>query len=169
MLVSTLCYIVANLLKKMSLSVEHLVTPSYFKLSENVSKIRRVNLLRTLCQVDGNSLQDTSSSLGLELRMDNVSKSYGGRRVVDRISISVKQGEVVGLLGPNGAGKSTIFNMIVGRESPSEGSVFLGDTDITKLSLQRRARLGVGYMTQVSNILSSDIFLHRNQDISPVS
>jgi ABC-type bacteriocin/lantibiotic exporter with double-glycine peptidase domain len=85
----------------------------------------------------------------LELRMQNVSKFYKDRKVVDGISMNIGQHEVVGLFGPNGAGKSTTFNIIVGREQPSSGCVLLGAIDITRFSLQRRARLGIGYMTQV--------------------
>jgi ABC-type bacteriocin/lantibiotic exporter with double-glycine peptidase domain len=85
----------------------------------------------------------------LELQMQNVSKFYKDRKVVDGISMNIGQHEVVGLFGPNGAGKSTTFNIIVGREQPSSGCVLLGAIDITRFSLQRRARLGIGYMTQV--------------------
>ncbi|KAH8961688.1 hypothetical protein BDL97_05G062000 [Sphagnum fallax] len=87
-----------------------------------------------------------------ELQMQNVSKFYKDRKVVNGISMNIGQHEVVGLFGPNGAGKSTTFNIIVGREQPSSGCVLLGAIDITRFSLQKRARLGIGYMTQEPSV-----------------
>jgi lipopolysaccharide export system ATP-binding protein len=72
--------------------------------------------------------------------------------VVNGVNIALKRGEVVGLLGPNGAGKTTTFHMIVGLLSPDEGSVHLEDRDISRLPMYRRARLGVGYLSQESSI-----------------
>jgi lipopolysaccharide export system ATP-binding protein len=79
-------------------------------------------------------------------------KSYRGRRVVDDVSFEVAPGEVVGLLGPNGAGKTTSFNMVVGLVSPDRGQVRLGEHDLTKLPMHRRARLGVGYLPQEASV-----------------
>ena len=79
-------------------------------------------------------------------------KSYGGRNVVKRVSLSVKTGEVVGLLGPNGAGKTTIFYMVVGLISPDKGKVFVDHNEITDQPIYRRARLGVGYLPQEPSI-----------------
>jgi len=79
-------------------------------------------------------------------------KSYRGRRVVDGVSFEVRPGEVVGLLGPNGAGKTTSFNMVVGLVTPEAGRVTLGDHDLTRLPMHRRARLGVGYLPQEASI-----------------
>ncbi len=79
-------------------------------------------------------------------------KAYNGRRVVDEVSIEVKQGEVVGLLGPNGAGKTTSFYMVVGLARPDEGKVFLDDREITGLPMHRRAGLGLGYLPQETSI-----------------
>jgi len=79
-------------------------------------------------------------------------KSYGGRNVVKRVSLSVKTGEVVGLLGPNGAGKTTIFYMVVGLVSPDKGKVFVDHNEITDQPIYRRARLGVGYLPQEPSI-----------------
>jgi lipopolysaccharide export system ATP-binding protein len=79
-------------------------------------------------------------------------KSYGGRRVVDDVSLHVEKGEVVGLLGANGAGKTTTFYMIVGLERPDAGVVSLGDQDVTKLPMYLRARLGLGYLPQEPSI-----------------
>jgi lipopolysaccharide export system ATP-binding protein len=79
-------------------------------------------------------------------------KSYAGRNVVKRVSLTVKTGEVVGLLGPNGAGKTTIFYMVVGLVSPDKGKVFLDHHEMTDLPIYRRARLGVGYLPQEPSI-----------------
>ncbi len=83
---------------------------------------------------------------------DGLVKSYRGRRVVDGVSFHVAPGEVVGLLGPNGAGKTTSFNMVVGLVVPEAGAVRLGDRDLTRLPMHRRARLGVGYLPQEASI-----------------
>ncbi len=79
-------------------------------------------------------------------------KRYGGRRVVDGVSFRVAPGEVVGLLGPNGAGKTTSFNMVVGLVRPDEGSVRLGEEDLTRLPMHLRARRGVGYLPQEASV-----------------
>jgi len=84
--------------------------------------------------------------------LDNLVKVYGGRRVVDGVSLSVSPGETVGLLGPNGAGKTTTFYMIVGVVKPSSGQVLLGDHDITPFPMYKRARLGLGYLAQEPSI-----------------
>jgi len=88
----------------------------------------------------------------LVLRAEGLVKSYRGRRVVDGVSLHVGPGEVVGLLGPNGAGKTTSFNMVVGLVAPEAGKVLLGETDLTRLPMHRRARLGVGYLPQEASI-----------------
>jgi lipopolysaccharide export system ATP-binding protein len=79
-------------------------------------------------------------------------KTYRGRRVVDDVSISVHQGQVVGLLGPNGAGKTTSFYMIVGLISPDSGRVLLDDHDITELPMYQRARRGISYLPQEPSV-----------------
>lgn len=86
------------------------------------------------------------------LRTDKLVKTYGKRRVVNEISLSVGQGEIVGLLGPNGAGKTTTFYMTVGFVEPDEGHVYLDDKDITGLPMYKRARLGVGYLPQEASV-----------------
>jgi lipopolysaccharide export system ATP-binding protein len=81
-----------------------------------------------------------------------ITKAYRGRKVVDNVSIWVKQGEVVGLLGPNGAGKTTSFYMIVGLISPDSGRVMLDDLDITPLAMYQRARKGISYLPQEASV-----------------
>lgn len=90
----------------------------------------------------------------LVLRADGLVKRYRKRSVVKAIEIEVRQGEIVGLLGPNGAGKTTTFYMIVGMVRPDSGRVFLGDEDITKLPMYKRARRGIGYLAQEASIFS---------------
>ena len=84
----------------------------------------------------------------MKLHTQEISKSYRGRQVVQKVSIEVNQGEIVGLLGPNGAGKTTSFYMIVGLVKPDQGTVFLDEIDITKLPMYKRAQLGIGYLPQ---------------------
>ncbi len=82
----------------------------------------------------------------------DLTKSYRGRKVVDDISLSIAQSEVVGLLGPNGAGKTTTFYMIVGLVAPDAGRVFLDEADITRLPMYLRARSGISYLPQEPSI-----------------
>jgi lipopolysaccharide export system ATP-binding protein len=86
------------------------------------------------------------------LETTEISKSYRGRKVVDNVSIKVKQGEVVGLLGPNGAGKTTSFYMIVGLISPDSGRVSLDSVDLTPLAMYQRARKGISYLPQEASV-----------------
>ena len=86
------------------------------------------------------------------LSTQEISKAYRGRKVVDDISLWVKQGEVVGLLGPNGAGKTTSFYMIVGLITPDSGRVRLDDEDITDLPMYQRARRGISYLPQEQSV-----------------
>ncbi len=79
-------------------------------------------------------------------------KNYRGRKVVRGISLQVNHGEVVGLLGPNGAGKTTTFYMVVGLVRPDQGRVFLDGTDITKMPMYRRAKDGLGYLSQEPSV-----------------
>ena len=88
----------------------------------------------------------------MELMAENLVKKYKGRNVVNQVSVSVKQGEIVGLLGPNGAGKTTSFYMIVGLIKPNDGHIFLDDKDITGLAMYRRAKLGIGYLAQEASV-----------------
>jgi lipopolysaccharide export system ATP-binding protein len=86
------------------------------------------------------------------LRAERLTKSYGGRRVVNEISIEVGAGEVVGLLGPNGAGKTTTFYMMVGFTRPDAGVVYLNGEDVTALPMYERARRGISYLPQEPSI-----------------
>lgn len=79
-------------------------------------------------------------------------RSYGARRVVDRVGLTVGPGEIVGLLGPNGAGKSTTFGMLAGTVRPDAGCVGLDGTEVTRLPLYARARLGLGYLAQEPSV-----------------
>ena len=88
------------------------------------------------------------------IKTDKLVKIYNERHVVDGVSIEVEQGTVVGLLGPNGAGKTTTFYMIVGIETPNDGSVTLDGRDISKLPMYERARAGIGYLPQEASIFS---------------
>jgi|LNFM01.1.fsa_nt_gb lipopolysaccharide export system ATP-binding protein len=83
---------------------------------------------------------------------EGVQKSYGKRRVVKGVSLSVARGEVVGLLGPNGAGKTTVFYMITGLVAADAGRITIDGRDVTRLPMYRRARLGIGYLPQEASI-----------------
>jgi len=86
------------------------------------------------------------------LRTEKLVKEYRQRRVVNGISITVAAGEIVGLLGPNGAGKTTTFNIVVGVVKPEAGRVRFQNRDITRLPMHKRARLGIGYLTQEPSV-----------------
>lgn len=86
------------------------------------------------------------------LTASHVQKTYGRRRVVDDVSISVHEGEIVGLLGANGAGKTTTFYMLVGLESTEKGSIELNGMVVTRLPMYLRARLGLGYLPQEASV-----------------
>jgi lipopolysaccharide export system ATP-binding protein len=86
------------------------------------------------------------------LRAEHLIKKYKQRTVVNDVSFSVSQGEIVGLLGPNGAGKTTSFYMIVGLIKPNEGTIFLDDQDITADAMYRRAQKGIGYLAQEASV-----------------
>ncbi|MHB9108786.1 MAG: LPS export ABC transporter ATP-binding protein [Armatimonadota bacterium] len=86
------------------------------------------------------------------LRCEELVKRYGQRTVVNKVSVEVRPGEIVGLLGPNGAGKTTTFYMLVGLVRPNDGRVMLGAQDITRFPMYRRARLGLGYLPQEASV-----------------
>lgn len=92
----------------------------------------------------------------LELRAENLIKTYKKRTVVNNVSFNVKQGEIVGLLGPNGAGKTTSFYMIVGLIKPNDGHIFLQNgtesEEITSEPMYKRAQKGIGYLAQEASV-----------------
>lgn len=90
--------------------------------------------------------------MAMKIVLENIHKSYGKRVIVNRVNVSVAQGEVVGLLGPNGAGKTTTFYIATGLEKPNQGKVWLNDKDITRLPIHKRAQLGIGYLAQEPSI-----------------
>ena len=87
---------------------------------------------------------------GLKIR--NLVKSYRSRKVVNKVTLEIKQGEIVGLLGPNGAGKTTTFYMVVGLTRPDDGQVFLNDADITNSPMHQRAKKGLSYLPQEPSV-----------------
>lgn len=88
----------------------------------------------------------------MKLHTKGIVKKYGKRTVVKKVNLEVIQGEIVGLLGPNGAGKTTTFYMIVGLIRPYEGGIFINQTEITKMPVYKRARLGIGYLPQEASV-----------------
>jgi len=86
------------------------------------------------------------------LHSDKLVKRYRKRTVVNEVSIRVEQGEIVGLLGPNGAGKTTTFYMFVGLVQPNSGHIFLDDKNITSRAMFKRARMGIGYLSQEASV-----------------
>lgn len=108
-----------------------------------MSTIRKI--MRELKQVQN----ETNLAL---LQSEDLVKIYGKRQVVNRVSVRVQQGEIVGLLGPNGAGKTTTFYMITGMIRPNNGNILLDDEVITQFPMYKRARLGVAYLPQEASI-----------------
>lgn len=88
----------------------------------------------------------------MTLVLENIHKSYGKRFVVNRVNLRVAPGEIVGLLGPNGAGKTTTFYIATGLVRPNQGRVWLNQEEVTKLPIDRRSRLGLGYLPQQASI-----------------
>ena len=86
------------------------------------------------------------------LKIRNLVKSYRSRKVVNKVTLEIKQGEIIGLLGPNGAGKTTTFYMVVGLTRPDDGQVFLNDEDITNFPMHNRAKKGVSYLPQEPSV-----------------
>jgi len=99
-----------------------------------------------------------------DLKAENLVKRYGRREVVHDISLSIKQGEVVGLLGPNGAGKTTTFYMLLGIIKPNGGEVSLDGSPVTGLPLHERARMGMTYLPQESSVFKK-LTVRENLDV----
>ena len=107
---------------------------------------------KTPTRTKSNPPSAPAKSDGVLLTTDKLVKEYRTRRVVDGVSVSVSAGEIVGLLGPNGAGKTTTFNMVVGVVRPDQGHVSFQEQAITELPMHKRARLGIGYLTQEPSV-----------------
>jgi lipopolysaccharide export system ATP-binding protein len=107
---------------------------------------------KPISQLENPAQAPARSSVGTLLSTEKLVKEYRQRRVVNGVSIFVGAGEIVGLLGPNGAGKTTTFNMVVGIIKPDGGEVKFQDREITGLPMHKRARLGIGYLTQEPSI-----------------
>jgi lipopolysaccharide export system ATP-binding protein len=88
----------------------------------------------------------------MQIKIEQLVKIYNKREVVNKVSLHIDKGEIVGLLGPNGAGKTTTFYMVVGIVKPDDGRVLLDDIDIARYPMYRRAQLGVGYLAQEPSI-----------------
>ena len=88
----------------------------------------------------------------MKIKAQNLIKIYNDRNVVNDISFEVNKGEVVGLLGPNGAGKTTTFYMVVGLIRPDGGSIYIDDTNVTTMTMDNRAKHGIGYLPQEASI-----------------
>ena len=88
------------------------------------------------------------------IRTQDLVKIYGKKKVVNQVSIEVRQGEIVGLLGPNGAGKTTTFHMMIGLIKANGGHVFIDDVDIIKMPMYKRARMGISYLSQEPSVFS---------------
>ena len=88
----------------------------------------------------------------MHIEAKNLVKKFKDHTAVNRVSLRVEKGEIVGLLGPNGAGKTTSFYMIVGLDKPTSGEVYMSDVNITNMPIYERATLGIGYLPQESSI-----------------
>jgi branched-chain amino acid transport system ATP-binding protein len=98
--------------------------------------------------------QDRGMSATL-LRIDDVSRRFGGLLAVDSVAVDVAEGEIVSIIGPNGAGKTTLFNLLTGQLAPTSGRIMFEGQDISRLPPQKRARLGFGRTFQISQTLTS--------------
>lgn len=103
----------------------------------------------------------TAPEFSTTLRGQELVKFYGKRKVVDGVSVYVNTGEIVGLLGPNGAGKTTSFYMMTGMIRPKSGHVYLGNAEVTHWPMYKRARLGMGYLSQEPSVFRK-LTVHQN-------
>lgn len=107
--------------------------------------------LQVQMRFSNNNMSPNTTSI---IRTKDLVKVYGKKKVVKKVSIEVKQGEIVGLLGPNGAGKTTTFHMMIGLIKANSGHVLLDNVDITKMPMYKRARMGISYLSQEPSIFS---------------
>nr|WDA98871.1 sulfate ABC transporter protein [Sciadococcus taiwanensis] len=91
----------------------------------------------------------------MRLILDKIDKIYNNKIILNKISLSIRQGEIIGLLGPNGAGKTTLFSIVTGIKKPDIGEVWVNDIVITNYRICERARMGLGYLAQESSIFSN--------------
>ena len=89
------------------------------------------------------------------LKLENITKRFGGLVAVDKVSLEIQAGELIGIVGPNGSGKTTLFNVISGVYPPEEGKVIFEGKDITRLPAYKRAPLGLGRTFQIPRPFSS--------------
>ncbi|MCX7726405.1 MAG: LPS export ABC transporter ATP-binding protein [Chitinispirillaceae bacterium] len=120
--------------------------------SENVPTIEEKNIVCNSTFLSDPEKPESHQEKKREIRAEGLTKIYSGRKVVDNVSLVVRQGEVVGLLGPNGAGKTTTFYMIVGLVKPNKGNIYIDNKKITKMPMYKRARLGLGYLSQEPSV-----------------
>jgi lipopolysaccharide export system ATP-binding protein len=113
---------------------------------------RSIVELLALAQQAAGTTPAAARPRGSVLEGRDLAKSYRGRRVVDRVSLRLEQGEIVGLLGPNGAGKTTTFYLLTGLIRPEEGEVVLDGRDLSRAPMFRRARAGIGYLAQEPSV-----------------
>ena len=111
-----------------------------------------IRAIRVLFFVPLHPIMENGKQEQLVLRTEGLVKRYGKRTVVNDVSFDVKQGEIVGLLGPNGAGKTTSFYMTTGLIVPNGGHIYLGEEDVTKFPVYKRARAGIGYLAQEASV-----------------
>jgi len=116
-----------------------------------IGSLRKL-MLKQLSRLAINLSTLTFAQMSVSIIAKDLVKRYRQRTVVNHVSIEVKQGEIVGLLGPNGAGKTTTFYQVVGLIKPDEGNVYLDDTNITRLPMYKRAKMGIGYLPQEPSV-----------------
>ena len=121
--------------------------------NENIESNNSIDLITDLNEVEhSDDLIPEITTEKLVLRTEGLVKRYGKRTVVNDVSFEVHQGEIVGLLGPNGAGKTTSFYMTTGLVVPNGGKIYLGEKEITKAPVYKRAKAGIGYLAQEASV-----------------
>lgn len=137
---------------------EEIINAPTDNISQPVTATSEEVALEPEATTDFKAAQETKESLETEetpvlvLRSEGLVKRYGKRTVVNDVSFEVRQGEIVGLLGPNGAGKTTSFYMTTGLVVPNGGRIFLGEQEITKFPVYKRAKAGIGYLAQEASV-----------------